>query len=88
MEKGVKLTALPGVARNKNLRGIIYDKENLLSWSRTMGSGMASNLLKAGYALTVWNRALKNANHLPGKVPESPALRSTLSAMSNSLCTA
>jgi 3-hydroxyisobutyrate dehydrogenase-like beta-hydroxyacid dehydrogenase len=23
----------------------------------TMGSGMASNLLKAGYKLTVWNRS-------------------------------
>lgn len=25
----------------------------------TMGSGMASNLLKAGYNLTVWNRSAK-----------------------------
>src|ERR1700719_222596 len=25
----------------------------------TMGSGMASNLLKAGYQLTVWNRSAK-----------------------------
>src|SRR5256884_4024827 len=26
----------------------------------TMGSGMASNLLKAGYELTVWNRSVQN----------------------------
>jgi 3-hydroxyisobutyrate dehydrogenase-like beta-hydroxyacid dehydrogenase len=25
----------------------------------TMGSGMASNLLKAGYELTVWNRSIE-----------------------------
>ena len=32
----------------------------------TMGSGMASNLLKAGYELIVWNRSAEpaQANHL------------------------
>jgi 3-hydroxyisobutyrate dehydrogenase-like beta-hydroxyacid dehydrogenase len=32
----------------------------------TMGSGMTSNLLKAGYQLTVWNRSAEpaQANHL------------------------
>ena len=33
----------------------------------TMGGGMASNLLKAGYKLTVWNRSPKNVNPSRGR---------------------
>ena len=33
----------------------------------TMGGGMASNLLEAGYKLTVWNRSVENANRSPKK---------------------
>jgi len=42
----------------------------------TMGSGMASNLLKAGYELTVWNRSAEKCEALARKgarVANSPA---------------
>jgi 3-hydroxyisobutyrate dehydrogenase-like beta-hydroxyacid dehydrogenase len=42
----------------------------------TMGSGMASNLLKAGYKLTVWNRSPKKCKPFArqgARVAESPA---------------
>src|SRR5947208_14553013 len=42
----------------------------------TMGSGMASNLLKAGYELTVWNRSVERCKPFARKgarVAESPA---------------
>ena len=42
----------------------------------TMGAGMASNLLKAGYKLTVWNRSAEKCKPLAKKgarVAESPA---------------
>lgn len=42
----------------------------------TMGSGMASNLLKAGYKLTVWNRSLEKCEPFARKgarVADSPA---------------
>jgi 3-hydroxyisobutyrate dehydrogenase-like beta-hydroxyacid dehydrogenase len=42
----------------------------------TMGSGMASNLLKAGYQLTVWNRSAEKCEPFARKgarVAESPA---------------
>jgi 3-hydroxyisobutyrate dehydrogenase-like beta-hydroxyacid dehydrogenase len=42
----------------------------------TMGSGMASNLLKAGYKLTVWNRSAEKCKPFARKgarVAESPA---------------
>src|SRR3989440_9121313 len=42
----------------------------------TMGSGMASNLLKAGYQLTVWNRSIEKCKPFARKgarVAESPA---------------
>ncbi|PYL13540.1 MAG: NAD(P)-dependent oxidoreductase [Verrucomicrobia bacterium] len=42
----------------------------------TMGSGMASNLLKAGYKLTVWNRSAEKCEPFARKgarVAESPA---------------
>jgi 3-hydroxyisobutyrate dehydrogenase-like beta-hydroxyacid dehydrogenase len=42
----------------------------------TMGSGMASNLLKAGYKLTVWNRNPEKCEPFARKGPriaESPA---------------
>jgi 3-hydroxyisobutyrate dehydrogenase-like beta-hydroxyacid dehydrogenase len=42
----------------------------------TMGSGMASNLLKVGYNLTVWNRSPKKCEPLARKgarVADSPA---------------
>ena len=48
----------------------------------TMGSGMASNLLKAGYELTVWNPALQNVNRLLERERASPILRRTPSGMS------
>jgi 3-hydroxyisobutyrate dehydrogenase-like beta-hydroxyacid dehydrogenase len=47
----------------------------------TMGSGMASNLLKAGYELTVWDQLLRNANHSAGKARASRKCRQTLSAI-------
>ena len=53
----------------------------------TMGSGMASNLLKAGYELTVWNPALQNVNRLLERERASPILQRTLSAMSILSCT-
>ena len=42
----------------------------------TMGSGMASNLLKAGYQLTVWNRSAEKCEHFARKgarVAKSPS---------------
>src|ERR1700730_17313335 len=42
----------------------------------TMGSGMASNLLKAGYELTVWNRSVENCEPFARKgarVADTPA---------------
>src|SRR4030081_1481346 len=42
----------------------------------TMGGGMASNLLKAGYKLTVWNRSVEKCEPFARKgprVPEGPA---------------
>ncbi len=42
----------------------------------TMGSGMASNLLKAGYKLTVWNRSAEKCKPFARKgarIAESPA---------------
>src|ERR1700719_1233282 len=42
----------------------------------TMGSGMASNLLKAGYELTVWNRSVESCKPFVRKgarVADSPA---------------
>src|SRR6266852_72501 len=42
----------------------------------TMGSGMASNLLKAGYKLTLWNRSAEKCKPFARKgarVAESPA---------------
>src|ERR1700736_1451058 len=42
----------------------------------TMGSGMASNLLKAGYTLTVWNRSAEKCEPFARKgahVADSPA---------------
>src|SRR3977135_3950372 len=42
----------------------------------TMGGGMASNLLKAGYKLTVWNRSVEKCEPFARKgarVAESPA---------------
>jgi 3-hydroxyisobutyrate dehydrogenase-like beta-hydroxyacid dehydrogenase len=42
----------------------------------TMGSGMASNLLKAGYQLTVWNRSTEKCEPFARKgarVADSPA---------------
>ena len=42
----------------------------------TMGSGMASNLLKAGYELTVWNRSVEKCQPFARKgacVAETPA---------------
>src|SRR4029077_9384132 len=42
----------------------------------TMGGGMASNLLKAGYKLTVWNRSAEKCKPFARKgarVAESPA---------------
>src|SRR6266571_5828276 len=42
----------------------------------TMGSGMASNLLKAGYKLTVWNRSAEKCKPFAGKgarVADTPA---------------
>ena len=33
----------------------------------TMGGGMASNLLKAGYKLTVWNRSAEKCEPLRGR---------------------
>src|SRR4030081_2915216 len=42
----------------------------------TMGSGMASNLLKAGYELTVWNRSVEKCEPFARKgarVADSPA---------------
>jgi 3-hydroxyisobutyrate dehydrogenase len=42
----------------------------------TMGSGMASNLLKAGYELTVWNRSVEKCEPLARKgalVADTPA---------------
>ena len=42
----------------------------------TMGSGMASNLLNAGYKLTVWNRSAEKCGPFAGKgarVAETPA---------------
>src|SRR5258705_9508113 len=42
----------------------------------TMGSGMVSNLLKAGYELTVWNRNLEKCEPFSSKgarVANSPA---------------
>src|SRR5438094_6563272 len=42
----------------------------------TMGSGMASNLLKAGYQLTVWNRSVERCELFAGKgarVADTPA---------------
>ena len=47
-----------------------------------MGTGMASNLLKAGYELTVWNPALQNVNRLLERERASPILRLTPSGMS------
>ena len=43
----------------------------------TMGAGMASNLLKGGYQLTVW----ENASHSPGKKRTSHKRRPMPSAM-------
>ena len=42
----------------------------------TMGSGMASNLLKAGYKLTVWNRNIEKCEPFARKgarVADTPA---------------
>jgi 3-hydroxyisobutyrate dehydrogenase-like beta-hydroxyacid dehydrogenase len=42
----------------------------------TMGSGMASNLLKAGYQLTVWNRSPEKCKPFARKgarVADTPA---------------
>jgi 3-hydroxyisobutyrate dehydrogenase-like beta-hydroxyacid dehydrogenase len=42
----------------------------------TMGSGMASNLLKAGYELTVWNRSAEKCEPFVRKgarVADTPA---------------
>jgi 3-hydroxyisobutyrate dehydrogenase-like beta-hydroxyacid dehydrogenase len=42
----------------------------------TMGSGMASNLLKAGYELTVWNRSAEKCEPFARKgarVGDTPA---------------
>ena len=42
----------------------------------TMGSGMASNLLKAGYQLTVWNRSAEKCKPFARKgarVADTPA---------------
>src|SRR3981081_2092567 len=42
----------------------------------TMGGGMASNLLKAGYKLTVWNRSAEKCKAVARKgarIAESPA---------------
>src|SRR3984893_8942839 len=42
----------------------------------TMGSGMASNLLKAGYELTVWNRSTEKCEPFAKKgarVADTPA---------------
>src|SRR4029077_17711346 len=42
----------------------------------TMGSGMASNLLKAGYQLTVWNRSAERCEPFARKgarVADTPA---------------
>src|SRR6267154_2727605 len=42
----------------------------------TMGSGMASNLLKAGYKLSVWNRSAEKCEPFAGKgarVADTPA---------------
>ena len=44
----------------------------------TMGSGMASNLLKAGYKLTVWNRNAEKCEPFAGK-----ALASRISGRRN-----
>ena len=42
----------------------------------TMGSGMASNLLKAGYELVVWNRSARKSKSFAKKgarVADTPA---------------
>ena len=42
----------------------------------TMGSGMASNLLKAGYKLTVWNRSTEKCEPFAregARVADTPA---------------
>ena len=42
----------------------------------TMGAAMAENLIRAGYAMTVWNRTLSKAQRfvaLGAKLAESPA---------------
>jgi len=54
----------------------------------TMGSGMASNLLKAGYQLTVGIALPQNANHSSGKARALDKRRQMLCAMPISLCTA
>ena len=48
----------------------------------TMGSGMASNLLKTGYQLTVWNRSVENVSCSPGRALASPILQRTPSVKS------
>jgi 3-hydroxyisobutyrate dehydrogenase-like beta-hydroxyacid dehydrogenase len=43
----------------------------------TMGGGMASNLLKAGYKLTVWNRSVEKCERFARKgahVPDTQAV--------------
>jgi 3-hydroxyisobutyrate dehydrogenase-like beta-hydroxyacid dehydrogenase len=36
----------------------------------TMGSGMASNLLKTGYQLTVWNRSVEKCEPFARRFPQ------------------
>jgi 3-hydroxyisobutyrate dehydrogenase len=47
----------------------------------TMGGGMASNLLKAGYKLTVWNRSAEECKPFARKGARLADLRRTPSAM-------
>ena len=52
----------------------------------TMGSGMAANLLKAGYKLTVWNRNVEKCEPFARKAYALPILRLTPRAMSILSC--
>ena len=54
----------------------------------TMGNGMASNLLKAGYEVTVWIGTLRNVSRLLERARALPIRQRTLSAMSIWSCIA
>src|SRR4051812_29908520 len=70
---------LPGRIRlpvtRKGLRSVMIKNISYLGLG-TMGSGMASNLLKAGYQLTVWNRSAEKCKPFARKearVADTPA---------------